>query len=131
MPRLLLVDDEKDFIDSTAKLLRRRGYDVEVAYSGHGALAAIGHGRFDVLVLDLRLPEMDGLETLAVVRRMDPALCVILLSGHADVASAGAALRGGAQAYLLKPCSVDNLVSAIEDGCERTDLARQAARTSG
>ncbi|MBI5491141.1 MAG: response regulator [Deltaproteobacteria bacterium] len=131
MSRVLLTDDEVEFVDSMAKVLRRRGLDVEVAYEGVAALAAVGRERFDVVVLDLRMPRMDGLETLAAIRRRDPQVCVILLTGHADVECVQAALRGGADHYLLKPCSVDDLTAAIEDGCEHTGLAREAARTRG
>ena len=126
MPRVLLVDDEVVFVESLAKVLRRRGFEVSTAHDGAAAVAAVEHDAFDVVVLDLRMPGMDGLAALEEIRRRDSFVQVLLLSGHADLDRVQAALRCGVKDYLLKPCPPDDLVSAIEDGCENTALAREA-----
>ena len=130
MARVLLTDDEVVFVESLAKILRKRDFQVVTAHDGGAAVAAVECEAFDAIVLDLRMPGMDGLATLEEIRRRDPFVHVLLLSGHAELEKVETALRRGAADYLLKPCPVDALVSAIEDGCERTALAREAAARS-
>lgn len=122
--KVLLVDDEKEFVESLAKVLRRRGMAVRTAHDGESALAAASGEEFDVIVLDLTMPGMDGVATLKNLRRRDRLTPVLLLSAHAEVARATEALNEGAADYLLKPCPVDGLVAAVEDACERKAYAR-------
>jgi len=124
---VLLADDEAGFVETLAKVLRKRDLVVTVATSGPAALAAAAAAAFDVVVLDLRMPGMDGLATLAALRRTNPDVPVILLSGHADLGAAQEALRAGAVDFLLKPCPIATLVAAIEDAAERAAVARAAA----
>jgi DNA-binding NtrC family response regulator len=127
MLRVLLTDDEEGFVETLAKVLRKRDMEVTVATSGPAALAAVTAVPFDVVVLDLRMPGMDGLATLAELHHRSPGVPVLLLSGHADLASARDALGAGAVDFLLKPCPIDTLVAAIEDAAERAALARELA----
>jgi DNA-binding NtrC family response regulator len=117
--RVLLVDDEALYIESLAKVLRRRGLDPETANDGPTALSCLQEAEFDVVVLDLRMPGMDGIATLEAIRRRDSVTPVLLLSGHADVSRASAALKSGATDFLTKPCPVETLAAAIEDAAER------------
>jgi DNA-binding NtrC family response regulator len=117
--RVLLVDDEALYVESLAKVLRRRGVDAETALDGPAALAHLQGAEFDVIVLDLRMPGMDGIATLAAIRQRDSLTPVLLLSGQADVARATSALKNGAVDFLTKPCPVETLVAAIEDAAER------------
>jgi DNA-binding NtrC family response regulator len=129
--RVLLADDEKVYVESLAKVLGRRGVAVSVAFDGRAALGLATQAEFDVIVLDLRMPGMDGLETLRAIRSHDTLTPVLLLSGHADLEQATQALRAGAADFLLKPCSVETLVAAIEDASERKAFARAVGPAGG
>jgi DNA-binding NtrC family response regulator len=129
--RVLLTDDEAEYLDSLARALRRRGLDVVTAGDGLAALGHLASQEFDVIVLDLRMPGMDGLTTLAAIRRRDPLIPVLLLSGQADLPSVASALRQGVADFLAKPCPVEALVSAIEDASEKKALARALAEREG
>ncbi len=121
---VLLVDDETAFVESLAKVLRRRGMLVRTAHDGESALAAAAGEEFDVIVLDLTMPGMDGLATLRGLRQRDRITPVLMLSAHAEVGRAAQSLREGAENYFFKPCPVDELVAAIEDARERKTFAR-------
>jgi len=123
--RVLLADDEKVYIESLAKILRRRGFDVVAVFDGPSAIDAASRAEFDVIVLDLRMPGMDGLATLEAIRRGDTLTPVLLLTGHADLERVTKALKGGAGDVLMKPCPVDALISAIEDASERKGFAKE------
>ncbi len=123
--RVLLADDEKVYIESLAKILRRRGFDVVAVFDGPSAIDAASTAEFDVIVLDLRMPGMDGLATLEAIRRGDTLTPVLLLTGHADLERVTKALKGGAGDVLMKPCPVDALISAIEDASERKGFAKE------
>lgn len=125
--RLLLVDDELDFLRALATALTTRGMVVRTAHSGPDAIAMHAAARPDVIVLDLRMPGMDGLATLEAIRVVDGITPVLLLSGHADVEGARAALAAGAVDFLLKPCAVETLASAIEDAHERRGVVSELA----
>jgi two-component system, OmpR family, response regulator len=121
--RVLLVDDERLYVESLAKVLQRRGFEVVIAYDGAASVALAAEQEPDVVVLDLRMPRHDGLATLDDLRNLNPCTPVILLTGHADLECASAALQRGAADVLLKPCPVDVLIPAIENAAERRELA--------
>ena len=123
--RVLLADDEQVYVESLAKVLRRRGFDVVAVLDGPAATRAISQEEFDVVVLDLRMPGMDGLAVLEAIRSRDTLTPVLLLTGHADMDQAAKALKGGAVDVLMKPCPVETLVSAIEDASERKMFAKE------
>ena len=112
--RVLIVDDEEDFARSVAKVLSRRGFEVEVALSGEAALAVLAARGFDVAVMDLRMPGMGGLEALEQTRRLHPDVQVIVLTGHATTALGIEGMRIGAADFLTKPTDVDTLALAIQ-----------------
>jgi DNA-binding NtrC family response regulator len=117
--RLLLVDDEKGFVDVLTNRLGRRGIQAVKAYSGAEALRALREARFDVMVLDLKMEDMDGIEVLKIVRKMAPDLPVIILTGHGSRTAAEDGMTIGAVDYLTKPCELNELM-------EKINLARQA-----
>jgi DNA-binding NtrC family response regulator len=125
--RVLLVDDEADYRETLAQVLRRRGLEVRTAADGEAALALHASESFEVILLDLRMPKLDGQHTLEELRQRDAHTQVLLLSGHADLAAARAALQAGAADVLLKPCPVETLLSAIADAAEVTRAARGVA----
>jgi two-component system, OmpR family, response regulator len=111
---VLVVDDETEFIDSLAKLLRRRGFEVEVAPDGAQAVERARARAFDVALLDVKMPGMDGFQTLAELKRISPSTKVVLLTGHLSEADEQDGLESGAFAYLLKPHPIADLVAVIE-----------------
>ncbi|HBT89011.1 response regulator [Desulfobacter sp.] len=117
--RLLLVDDEKGFVDVLTNRLGHRGIQAVKAYSGAQALRELREARFDVMVLDLKMEDMDGIEVLKIVRKMAPDLPVIILTGHGSRTAAEEGMTLGAFDYLTKPCELKELM-------EKISLARQA-----
>ncbi len=113
--KLLMVDDEKQFRETTSKVLTRRGFDVTVAGTGEEAIEKVKQGKFDVVVLDIRMPGMDGHEALEKIKKIDPKAQVIMLTGHGGIESAKESLSHGAFDYLSKPCDIDLLASKIND----------------
>jgi DNA-binding NtrC family response regulator len=125
---VLVVDDEAAYREALCKVLVRRGYTTGTAASGEEALQMVARQRWDVMVLDLKMPGLDGLATLQVARRVSPATEVILLTGHGSVDAGVQAMRGEAFDFLLKPTTVDQLLAVIEAAAAmhrpRPDLER-------
>jgi DNA-binding NtrC family response regulator len=111
--RVLLVDDETTFRETLAKLLRRRGLDVATAASGEEGLARLVEHLPHVVVLDLKMPGLDGLATLSRINEMRPGTRVVMLTGHGSVEAGVEALRAAVWDFLLKPISPDQLVEVI------------------
>jgi two-component system, OmpR family, response regulator len=128
--RVLLIDDETVFVNALTNVLTRRGIKVQSASDGYQALQILTNEQFDVLVLDLRMPGMDGLATLKAIRERDALTPVLLLSGNIDLKQVSDALQEGAAEVLLKPCPVDALVSSIENAYERKGFATEVAEKS-
>jgi len=112
-PRILIVDDEKDFNETVVKRLKRRGYDASSASSGQEALSLLAAGPYDLAVLDMMMPGMDGIETLGEIKKRHPGQEVILLTGHASVERGTQGRAMGARACLLKPVDFEELLAAI------------------
>ncbi len=117
--KLLLVDDEDDFRRATSAALGRRGFTVSEAASGEEALEAIRKDRPDIVLLDLKMPGMSGIETLQIIRKQDEALPVIILTGHGDYDAAIAGIKLAIVDFLHKPIDMDYLGSRIRDLLER------------
>ena len=111
--RVLIVDDEEKFVDYLSKRLINRGFDVTKSYSGEDAIVKINHHNFDVVVLDVLMPGIDGIETLRAIKSAKPLVEVIMLTGHASVESGIEGMKLGAYDYLMKPCETEDLVSKI------------------
>lgn len=117
--RLLIVDDEEEFRSATSKTLGRRGYHVIEAASGEEALAAIRRKTPDVVLLDLKMPGMDGIETLQEIRKIEPRLPVIILTGHGDYDAAVTSIKLEVVDFLQKPVDVEQLSRRIRTLLER------------
>jgi DNA-binding NtrC family response regulator len=117
--KLLLVDDEEDFRTTLANRLKKRGFEVTAVGSGKGAVEAIAMQTVDVAVVDVKMPGMDGLQTLRALKGCDAMIEVIMLTGHASVESGVEGMRGGAFDYVVKPCDISDLVMKIEDAYQR------------
>lgn len=110
--KILLVDDEKQFVDTLAERLAMRGFSARVAYDGPQALKAV-EDPTDVIVLDLCMPGMDGFEVLRSVKKSNPQVQVIILTGHGGDAEEQTAYRMGAYNFLKKPMDIDELLNSI------------------
>ena len=117
--RILLVDDEIVFANNMSKLLNRRGYQVTAANSGDAALQALMNNSFDVMVLDLKMPGMDGVAVLHEMKKLGLFTEVLVLTGHGSIDTALEAIQLGAYDYLTKPCEIAELVAKLEAGFER------------
>ncbi|MBM4329413.1 MAG: response regulator [Deltaproteobacteria bacterium] len=125
--RVLLIDDERVFVDSLTKVLTRRGMEVHSAPDGLAALDLLTSRQFDVIVLDQRMPGLDGLNTLKAIHERDKLTPVVFLSGNINLSQVSEALKLGAADVLMKPCPVENLVSCIENAYERKGYATEVA----
>ncbi|MFO7557289.1 MAG: response regulator [Desulfobacterales bacterium] len=111
--KVLLVDDEENFINTLAERMRTRGMDVTTTTSPKEALKMIEKESFDAVVLDLLMPEMNGLETLNIMKAKNPDLQVILLTGHATVEKGIEAMKSGAMDLIEKPADLKTLTEKI------------------
>jgi len=119
---LLLVDDEEAILDTLRKRLTRRGYGVLTANSGALALDILAENPVDVVVLDVKMPGMDGIEVLALIKKRHPLVEVIMLTGHANVEAAMRGMELGAFDYLMKPADFEDLLYKIEDAHKKKDI---------
>jgi K+-sensing histidine kinase KdpD len=124
--KIIIIDDEKRMCDSLSALLRDDGYEVKAFQSSPEAAAAIRSEKVDLVITDIKMPEMDGLEILRVVKEVDEDIPVILMTGYASLDSAIEAVSLGAYDYLLKPVEFTHLELAVNRALEkrRSDLAR-------
>lgn len=127
-PRVLLVDDETDFLEIVTKRLLRRGVHVRTAPGGQAALDMLAIEPSDVVVLDVKMPGMDGMQALERIKELWPRIEVIMLTGHADIEAAMDGLRLGAFDYLMKPVEMDHLLYRIQDAWKRKMLHEQEER---
>ena len=129
--RILLVDDEALFVEAMAKILRRHGMEVLTAGDGAGALALFDSHGPQVVVLDLRMPGMNGMEVLREMKRHSPSTPVIVLTGHGTVESGQEALRLGAFDFEMKPARVGHLLEVIREALHSRSLAEEAVKGEG
>src|SRR5947208_3657145 len=123
--RLLIVDDDEQLAQALARRFQRLGYAATLVNSGEQALETAGHAPFDVVLLDLHLPGLDGLEVLAKLKELHPELEVILLTAHGSIETAIQAMRKGAYDYLTKPFHLPELEVHIDKAFEKVRLARR------
>ena len=111
---VLLVDDEVSFIETFSERLELRDFEISKAFSGEEALQALAENEnIEVVILDVKMPGMDGIETLAEIKRKKPLVEVMMLSGHADVESAIEGMKHGAFDYLMKPVDMDQIITKV------------------
>ncbi len=114
---VLLVDDEREFLDLLSKRLAKRNVRVKAVQSGDEAIRAIMAEPFDVVVLDMKMPGKDGLETLQAIKSLPCDCQVVMLTGHASVEAAVQGMELGAFDYLMKPVAISELIFKLEDAC--------------
>ena len=126
--RLLFVDDEEKFLANMATRLRLRDIEVSAFHDSREAFAEIEAGRrFDVALLDLKMPGLDGEELLKLIKASDPTVEVVILTGHGSVQSAASLTRSGAYEYLPKPCELTDVIRAITSAFSKRVTATSAA----
>lgn len=129
--RVLVVDDEEDFLETLVKRLERRGIDTRGVKSGEEALETMKQQLFDVVILDIKMPGgMDGIQALREMKRIQPLAEVILLTGHASVETSIEGMRLGAFDYLLKPIKLEELMTKLGDAFEKKDAHEQKIRSA-
>jgi two-component system nitrogen regulation response regulator NtrX len=125
MPRILIVDDEAGIRDSLAGVLTDEGYSASSAESGEACLERLRKGAFDVVLLDIWLPGIDGVETLERIRQLDNPPEVIMISGHGTIETAVRATKLGAYDFLEKPLSLDKTLILVKNAVESKKLERE------
>jgi DNA-binding response OmpR family regulator len=114
--KVLLVDDEEDFVQTLAERLELRGFSISIANSGRSALGRIEDSLPDMVVLDVMMPGIGGLEVLKQLKAQHPKMPVILLTGRGSTADGIEGMRLGAFDYLMKPIDIDELIKKIAEG---------------
>ena len=123
--KVLVIDDEPDFMETIVKRLQKRKLFVVGVGSGEEALALLMKEAFDVAVLDVRMPGMDGIETLKEMKKRSPLTEVIMLTGHGSVESGMQGMSMGAFDYMIKPADFDELFEKITQAGERKMLHQE------
>ncbi len=117
--RVLVVDDEIDFRDTIVDRLRMRNLDVTGVESGEKAIELLDEHNFDVVILDVKMPGMDGIDTLREMKRVKPLMEVLMLTGHASVESGIESMKLGAFDYIMKPADIDDLIDKMRQAFEK------------
>ena len=117
--RLLIVDDEKQFVEALSERLSLRDYDVTTSLTGEDAVEKIKNYNFDVVILDVRLPGIEGTEVLREIKNLKPLIEVIMLTGHGTVEMAIEGMKLGAFDFLMKPCETEDLTAKIAKAHDR------------
>lgn len=113
--RVLVIDDESVICDACELVLSEKGHTVTLRNNGRAGLDAINEGTYDILLLDMKLPDIDGMDILKAVQKEKPELCTIVMTGYSSISNAVEAMRKGADNYLAKPFTDDELLQAIEE----------------
>lgn len=134
-PKILIVDDEERFRTTMCKLLAVRGLEASTTGDGKEALKELREKSYDVVILDVRMPEMSGIQVMTELRKLDPFIEVIIMTGYASVDTAKKIMELGAYDYMLKPYNVEELMEKIDEAydrkCARKQLIGGAPKSPG
>jgi len=117
--KVLVVDDEVAFADNIAKLISKRGYEVTTVNNGQSAVEALDESDFDIIILDLKMPGLDGLATLKLIKGKRPGVEVIILTGHGSMESGIDGIQLGAFDFIMKPVRFEDLHEKIRQAYQR------------
>ena len=126
--KVLIVDDEKDFVEMFSLRLEGQGEKVSTAHSGKEALKVLENVAIDVVILDIRMPGMDGIDTLKQIKNLYPRVEVILLTGHGSAETAVEGMKLGAFDYLMKPADFEDIKIKLENARKRKDEQEERIR---
>jgi len=116
---ILIVDDDKSTCRSLALILGKKGYETGTAGTGREALEKAKGRFFNVALLDIKLPDVEGVELLAPLKKMHPDMIVLMITGHASLESAVRTSLEGALAYITKPLNMDSVLTAVREALEK------------
>ena len=117
--KVLLVDDEKEMVTALAERLSFRGIEADWALSGNDAVSRVIENKYDVVVLDVKMPGMSGLETMDEIQKIRPEAKIIFVTGHGSVSDCEAGRKAGACFYLMKPVNIDVLIENMREALKR------------
>jgi len=123
--KILLVDDEKDFTEVLSERMETRGYSVEIVNSGPAAIKKVKEKSYDAIILDLSMPEMDGIDVLKILLKDNPDLQIIFLTGHATLEKGIEAVKLGAVDFIEKPVNIEQLLEKVNEAKTKRDLLSQ------
>jgi len=121
--RVLVVDDEQEFVATLIKRLSRRGFACEGVFTGADAIIAVGERDFDVVLLDMKLPDIEGNEVLREMKKLKPETQVVILTGHISAQDGMEGIGDGAEDYLMKPVEFESLLEALQRACRSKGIS--------
>ena len=124
-PNILVVDDDKGLADTLVEYLSLLGYSATAAYGGREALSRFQEGDFQIVITDLMMPEMDGMELLKTVTMLDSRAIVMVITGYGTIESAVQAIKNGAYDFIKKPVKLEELAIIVKRAIERHSLFKQ------
>jgi DNA-binding NtrC family response regulator len=127
-PSILIVDDDEIMQETLSDVLKKRGYEIFSVGSGNGAISIIKKNVIDLILLDMRLPDVDGLEILKKIKEFDTEILVIMMTAYSDVQTAVSSMKSGAYDYINKPFELEELRLLIEKGLETKSLINEVRR---
>lgn len=128
---VLFVDDEVGFLETILKRMKKRNIEVYGVESGEEALAFLDKDSVDIIVLDVRMKGMDGIQTLEEIKKKHPLIEVIMLTGHASVEVAIQGMELGAFDYLMKPMNIDELLYKLQDAYKEKNIQEEKIKKLG
>ncbi|MFO7560213.1 MAG: response regulator [Desulfobacterales bacterium] len=123
--KVLFVDDEIEFLETLIKRIKKRGITASGVKSGEEAIGFLSENQADIVVLDVRMPGMDGIQTLRKIKKENPLIEVIMLTGHACLEVAREGMEIGAFDYLMKPIDIDELIYKLEDAYSKIKIQKE------
>ena len=128
---ILIVDDDESTCRSLSLILNKKGYETGTARTGQEALKKVRERFFNLALLDIKLPDADGAELLAPLKRMHPEMIVLMITGHASLETAVRTSLEGALAYITKPLNMDAVLTAIREAMEVQRLLMKSKKQNG
>lgn len=125
MPKILVIDDESSIRNTLKEILEYEKYEVAVAEDAEEALEQLESGPFDVILCDVKMPKMDGIELLAKIREIDPDVAVVMISGHGTIDTAVEAIKKGAYDFIAKPLDLNRMLITIRNAMDKTQLTTE------
>jgi len=125
MTKILVIDDERSIRNTLKEILEYEKFEVDVAEDGFEGLEKIGQSRFDLVLCDIKMPKMDGIEVLTKIHEKDPDATVVMISGHGNIETAVEAIKKGAYDFISKPLDLNRLLITIRNATDKTRLVSE------